>query len=227
MITLWELGGRDGRRYSLFSWRTRMALTHKALAFETRPVCMSDKAAIAFSNGKTVPVIKDGEAAIRDSWKIAEYLEDQYPQAPSLFGGAIGRGVSQAFNTWVDRAVVPAMLPLIVADIHERVDPRDDAFVREMFEKILRKTLEQTRAERDEALKRLGRVLEPMQAALKRQPYICGRDPAYADYILFSVFQWARVMSPQEVLGPEDPLCAWRERVLDLFGGFARNVPTA
>jgi glutathione S-transferase len=227
VITLWELGGRDGRRYSLFSWRTRMALRHKGLEFETRPVCMSDKAAIAFSSGKTVPVIRDGEAAIRDSWKIAEHLEDSYPQAPTLFGGAIGRGVSQAFNTWVDRAVVPAMLPLIVADIHQRVEARDDAFVREMFEKILKKTLEQARAERDDALKRLGRALEPMQATLKRQPYICGRDPAYADYILFSVFQWARIMSPQEVLGPEDPLCAWRERVLDLFGGFARNVPTA
>jgi glutathione S-transferase len=227
VITLWELGGRDGRRYSLFSWRTRMALRHKGLEFETQPVCMSDKAAIAFSGGKTVPVVKDGETTVRDSWKIAEHLEDRYPQAPSLFGGAIGRGVSQAFNTWVDRAVVPAMLPLIVADIHERVDPRDDAFVREMFEKILRKTLEQTRAERDDALKRLGRALEPMQATLKRQPYICGREPAYADYALFSVFQWARVMSPQEVLGPEDPLCAWRERVLDLFGGFARNVQTA
>jgi glutathione S-transferase len=227
MITLFELGGQNGRRYSLFSWRTRMALAHKGLAFETQPVCMSDKAAIAFSGGKTVPVIRDGEAVVRDSWKIAEHLEDAYPQAPSLFGGAIGRGVTQAFNTWVDRALVPAMLPVIVADIHERVDPRDDAFVREMFEKILKKPLEQTRAERDEALKRLGRALEPMQAALKRQPWVCGQQPAYADYILLSVFQWARVMSPQEVLGPEDPLCAWRERMLDLYGGFARNVPAA
>jgi anthraniloyl-CoA monooxygenase len=48
MITLWELGGREDRRYSLFSWRTRMALAHKGLAFETKPVRMSDKAAIAF-----------------------------------------------------------------------------------------------------------------------------------------------------------------------------------
>ena len=75
MIILWELGGKNDRRYSLFSWRTRMALAHKGLAFETRPVCMSDKAAIAFSNGKTVPVIKDGETMVRDSWKIAEHLD--------------------------------------------------------------------------------------------------------------------------------------------------------
>jgi len=227
MITLWELGGKDGRRYSLFSWRTRMALRHKALEFETLPVCMSDKAAIAFSAGKTVPVIRDDQMIVRDSWKIAEYLEDRYPQAPSLFGGAIGRGVAQTFNTWVDRAIVPAMLAVIVADIHERVDPRDDAFFREMMEKIVKKTLEQARAEAADARKRLARALEPLQAALKRQPYVCGQEPAYGDYILFSVFQWARVMSPQQVLAPEDPLAAWRERMLDLFGGFARHVPTA
>ena len=232
MITLWELGGRGARRYSLFSWRTRMALAHKGLGFETQPVRMSDKAAIAFSSGKTVPVIRDGNregeaVVVRDSWKIAEHLEDRYPGAPALFGGAIGRGVSQAFNVWVDRAVVPAMLPVIVADIHERVDPADDEFFRQMMEKIVRTTLEETRAGRDEALRRLGKAVEPMQAALKRQAYVCGAQPAYADYILFSVFQWARVMSPQEVLGPEDPLCAWRERILDLFGGFARDVPLA
>lgn len=227
MIALWELQGEGGRRYSLFSWRTRMALRHKGLEFETRPVRMTDKAAIAFSGGKTVPVIRDGEAVVRDSWKIAEHLEQAYPRAPALFGGDIGRGVSQAFNAWVDRAVVPAMLAVIVADIHERVDPEDRAYFRESMERVLKRTLEEARAGRDEALRRLGRTVEPMQAALKRQAYVCGAQAAYADYILFSVFQWARIMSPMQVLAPEDPLCAWRERVLDLHGGFARQVPAA
>ena len=227
MITLWELGGRDDRRYSLFSWRTRMALRHKGLEFESMPVCMSDKAAIAFSGGKTVPVIKDGDAVVRDSWKIAEHLESRYPDAPSLFGGQTGHGLTQAFNTWTDRVLVPAMLPVIVADIHERVDPRDDAYFRQMMEKIVRTTLEEARAQREAALGRLGRVIEPLQATFKRQAFMAGAAPAYADYILLSVFQWARVMSPHELLAPEDPLCQWRERMLDLYGGFARNVPTA
>ena len=227
MIVLWELEGRGGRRYSLLSWRTRMALKHKGLAFETRPVSMGDKAAIAFSGGKTVPVIRDGETVVRDSWAIAEHLEGRYPAMPTLFGGDIGRGVTHALNVWVDRALVAAMLPVIVADIHERIDPADDVLFRQMMEKILKMTLEDARASRDQALRRLGAAIAPLQATLKRQPYVCGEQPAYADYILFSVFQWARVMSPQEVLAPEDPLCAWRERVLDLFDGFARNVPTA
>jgi len=226
VIKLWELQGRSGRRYSLFSWRARMALRHKGLAFETQPVCMSDKAAIAFSGGKTVPVIQDGDTVVRDSWRIAEHLEDRYPERP-LFGSPIGRGMAQTFNTWVDRVPVGAMLAVIVSDIHERVDPQDEQYFRQMMEGILKRSLEEAREKREDALRRLGSALEPMQAALKRQPFVCGQNPAYADYALFSVFQWARVMSPQEVLGPESPLCSWRERMLDLYDGFARNVPIA
>jgi glutathione S-transferase len=227
VIILWELEGKGGRRYSLFSWRTRMALRHKALPFESQPVCMSDKLAIAFSGGKTVPVVRDGETVVRDSWKIAEYVERAYPERPTLFGSEIGRGVMQAFNAWVDRAVVPAMLQVIAADIHERVAPADDTYFRESMERVLKRTLEQSSVEREEALRRFARTVEPMQAALKRQAYVCGEAPAYADYVLFSVFQWARIMSPTKVLAPEDPLCGWRERMLDLYGGFARQVPAA
>jgi len=226
VIQLWELGGKGERRYSLFSWRTRLALRHKGLEFQSTPVAMSDKAAIAFSGGKTVPVIKDGETVVRDSWKIAEHLEDRYADAPTLFGGAIGRGVTQAYNTWVDRALVPAMMPVIVADVHERVDPMDDAYFRQQFEGFLKCTLEEARA-RPQALERLTRALEPMQAVLKRQPFICGSAPAYGDYILFSVLQWARITSPQAIFNNSDPLYGWRERILDLYDGFARNVPTA
>ncbi len=228
MITLWELGGKDDRRYSLFSWRARMALRHKGLDFATQPVRLSDKKAIEFSGGKTVPVIRDDREGnmrvVRDSWQIAVYLEETYPERP-LFAG--GPGLCLTFNTWVDRAVVPAMLPVIAADIHERIDPADQDYFRATMEKILRKTLEQCGAERAQALERLGRTVEPMQAALKRQPFVSGDAPAYADYALFSVFQWARVMSPQPVLEEGAPLHAWRERMLGSFDGFARNVKIA
>ena len=227
MIALYELEGTGGRRYSLFSWRTRMALTHKGLEFETRPVLMADKAALEFSGGRTVPVIRDGEAIVRDSWKIAEHLEAAYPKRPTLFGGAIGHGLCHTFNVWADRTLVPAMLPVVVADIHERVDPADRDFFRAMMEGFLKTKLEDTRAGRDKAIERLGRALDPLRATLKRQPFVCGPAPAYADFIVFSVFQWARVMSPQTILASDDPVAAWRERVLDLNSGFARNVPVA
>jgi glutathione S-transferase len=226
MIQLWELKGRDGRRYSLFSWRTKLALTHKGLEWESVPVLMSDKQTIAFSGGKTVPIIKDGDTIVRDSWKIAEHLEERYPEK-SLFGGAIGRGLTQTLNTWTDRALVPAMMPVVVADLYERIDAADQPFFRPMFEGFLKSTLEEARAKRPEFAKRLERVLEPWQAALKRQPFVCGAAPAYGDYIVFSVFQWARITSPQDIFNTSDPLYVWRERMLDLYDGFARKSPTA
>ena len=226
MIELWELKGRDGRRYSAYSWRTKMALKHKQLDWESHPVLMSDKGTIAFSGGKTVPVIKDGDRVVRDSWKIAEYLEERYPEK-ALFGGAIGHGVTQTFNTWVDRVLIAMTMPVIVSDLHERIDADDEAYFRKQFEGYLKSTLEDARGRREEFATRLARQLEPMQAALKRQPFVCGAAPAYGDYILFSVFQWARIASPHDLLVPADPLYAWRERMLDLYDGFARKTPTA
>src|SRR5436190_1643752 len=134
MIELWELKGKGDRRYSLFSWRTRLALKHKGLDFTSHPVAMSDKAAVAFSGGKTVPIIKDGETVIRDSWNIAEHLEDRYADRPSLFGGAIGRGVTRTFNSWVDRVLVGAMMAVVAADIYERIADEDRQFFRQMFD---------------------------------------------------------------------------------------------
>ena len=41
-LILYELGGLNNRRYSLYSWRARYALAHKGLVAECRPVRISD-----------------------------------------------------------------------------------------------------------------------------------------------------------------------------------------
>jgi glutathione S-transferase len=46
----------------------------------------------------------------------------------------------------------------------------------------------------------------------------------YPDYIVFSVLQWARIISDYELLDTDDPLWHWRERILNLFDGLARGV---
>ena len=90
MLELWELGGQDDCRFSTYSWRTRLALHHKGLTFTVHPVSVSDKAAIAFSGQRKVPILKHGDRIISDSWAIALYLEQAFPDRPSLFGGGVG-----------------------------------------------------------------------------------------------------------------------------------------
>ena len=221
-IILYELRGAKDERYSLFSWRTRMALLHKGVQARIETVLMHDKEALAFSGGTTVPVIRDGDVVIRDSWDIAEYLECAYPDGPSLFGGETGRALCHFVNLWADRSVVPLLAPMIAADIHERADPADQGYFRTNFERFLRAPLEEHRSKRDAALPGFRRSLEPARTSLKSRTFMSGDAPAYADYILFSVLQWARIASPFALLEPTDALNEWLEHMLDLFHGYGR-----
>ena len=222
-LTLYELGGNDDVRYSQFSWRTKMALVHKGLSFDTVPVRVSDKAAIAFSNQNKVPILKDGDRVVSDSWAIADYLEQTYPDRPSLFGGAIGHGLTRFVNSFVDRQVVPKAAAMLMRDVHGIVDQEDAAHMRTTMEKAFRKSLEELAVQRDTDVIEFRRALDPVRATLRGQAFLSGAEPAYADYILFSVLQWARIVSAFELLKEEDLIAAWRERMLDLFGGLARQ----
>src|SRR5947209_8267978 len=126
LLKLFELVGTDETRpFSPYCWRTRMALAHKGLSADSIPWRFTEKAAIAPHGSDKVPVLLDGENAVVDSWVIANYLEDAYPDRRSVFGG----------------------------------------------------------------------------------------------------FQWARVVSPFKLLEQDDPVYAWRERLLDAFDGMARQSP--
>src|SRR5208337_5016999 len=119
-IVLYDLAGADQDiRFSPYCWRTRFALAHKGLPVETLPWRFTDKDAIAFSGQGRVPVIRDGEQVVWDSWAIACYLEAHYPERPSLFGGAAGQAHARLINAWADTAVLSAAVHLVVRDIFE------------------------------------------------------------------------------------------------------------
>jgi glutathione S-transferase len=54
---------------------------------------------------------------------------------------------------------------------------------------------------------------------LRTLPFIAGETPAYADYIVFGGFQWARCISDFKLLEPDDVVARWRERILQSFDG--------
>lgn len=225
-IRLYDLAGADERcRFSPFCWRARLALAHKGLEVETIPWRFSDKAKLPeLSNGR-VPVIVDGDRVVHDSWAIAEYLEDRHPDRPSLFPAGAGRPVTLFLNTWTDTVLNPAVATLVVSDIPGCLHADDLPYFRSSREKRFGMTLEQVTAEREAALPGFRKLLEPLRQPLRRAPFLGGEAPAYADMIVFGSFQWARVVSAFELLAADDPVAAWRERMLDLHGGLARAVP--
>jgi glutathione S-transferase len=225
-LKLYELVGTDPKRpFSPFCWRTRMALAHKGLPAESIPWCFTEKTAIASHNSEKVPVLIDGEKSVADSWTIANYLEDTYPDRPSLFGGEGGRALSRMMNWWGDVTVVGGMFPLIVADIPPHLKPVDAEYFRKTRETRFGKTLEEVVAGREKTVEGFRKALDPMRLTLKTQPYLGGKAPNYADYIVFGPFQWARVVSTFKLLAEDDPVYAWRNRLLDAFDGMARKSP--
>ena len=225
-LKLFELVGTDEQRpFSPFCWRTRMALAHKGLSAESIPWCFTEKEAITPHNSEKVPVLIDGETSVADSWAIANYLEDTYPDRPSLFGGEGGRAMGRMLNWWGDVTVVGGMFPLIVADIPSHLKPVDAVYFRKTREARFGKPLAEVVAGREKSVEGFRKTLEPMRLTLKTQPYLGGEKPNYADYIVFGAFQWARVVSPFKLLAQNDPVYTWRERLLDAFDGMARNSP--
>jgi glutathione S-transferase len=224
-ILFYDLAGQGDRRFSPNCWRTRMALVHKGLDHEARGVRFIDIPGIAGGGQKMVPVIDDGGHVVADSWAIAEYLEQRYPDRPSLFGGPAGHALTRVLNGWVSATLHPMIVRMIVLDIHDQLVPEDKAYFRATREKRFGAPLEEVQAGREKRVEDLRAALAPARLALEAQPWLAGASPGYADYLLFGALQWPRAASAFPMLADGDPLRAWLDRCLDLHGGLGRATP--
>jgi glutathione S-transferase len=223
-VVLYDLVGKDDRRFSPHCWRTRMALAHKGLDCEARPTRFTEIAAIAGGRFKTIPVIEDRGRAIGDSRAIAQYLEETYPDRPSLFGGPGGEALSRFVESWCVAVLHGGLFGLILVDIHDHLMPEDQAYFRTSREQRFGRTLEEVQAGREERLEGFRQNLQPLRMTLKEAPFLGGQAPLYADYLAFGAFQWARAVSPFRILEADDPVHAWFTRCLDLHGGLGRKA---
>ncbi len=224
-LILYDLAGAEAdRRFSPYCWRTRMALAHKELSVETIPWRFTEKEAIAKSGQPRVPVLVDGDQWIADSWTIANYLEDSYPERPSLFGGTAGRALSRFYSILAD-TLVSSIFRFIALDILRHLHEKDRAYFRSSREDRVGMTLEAFVADRDTRVSAFRESLTPLRLTLKTQSFLGGDQPLYADYAVFGPFQWARCTSPFALLAADDPVRLWRDRLLDSFNGLARAAP--
>ncbi len=224
-IVVYDLAGKDDRRFSPYCWRTRLALAHKGLEAEFRPWHFTDKEKIAFSGQGRVPVMVDGEASVFDSWNIACHLDDRCPERPPLFGSTSARALARFVNHFVDTALHPLLVRMLVADIWAHLEPVDQPYFRKTREERLGARLEDVQAGRDKVLPAWRAALEPIRAQLRERPFMAGAEPAYADHIVFGMFAWARAISPYALLERDDAIFDWRERMMALYGGAARRFP--
>jgi glutathione S-transferase len=224
-LLLYDLAGAEtDRRLSPYCWRTRMGLAHKKLTVRTIPWRFFEKEAITKSGQPRVPVLVDGDRWVADSWIIANYLEDTYPERPSLFGGAAGRALSRFYSILAD-TLVSSIFRFIALDILPHLHDKDRAYFRSSREDRVGMTLEAFVADRDARVSAFRESLTPLRLTLKTQSFLGGDQPLYADYAVFGPFQWARCTSPFALLAADDPVRLWRDRLLDSFNRLARAAP--
>jgi len=225
-ITMYDLAGTDAnRRFSPFCWRARMALAHKGLDVATVPWRFTEKDKLPAPNDGRVPVIVDDGQVIHDSSAIADYLEEKYADRPSLFPGSAAHGLTRFVQNWTETVLQAGLVQLVVLDIWKHIGPADQAYFRASREARFGATLEAVVKDREARLPGFRASLDPLRRTVQRQDYICGGAPAYADYVVFGAFQWARSISDFELVTPDDPVHAWRGRMLDLYDGLGRRSP--
>ncbi|UCI06572.1 glutathione S-transferase family protein [Mesorhizobium sp. B1-1-8] len=227
-ILLYDLVGHDSQRpFSPHCWKIKMALAHKGLAATKVPTRFLEVPKVEGGVSKTVPVIRDGERVVADSFAIALYLDEAYPERPTLFGGEGGKAMARFIERWSQFTIHPYVATVALTDLNAMQDEANAAYFREDREQRYGKRLEDVVAGRDAGLEGFRASLQPLRSMLTYQPFIGGAAPLFADYIVFGALQWARVASPYRLLDDGDSVAQWFERCLDLHGGIAREVSAA
>jgi glutathione S-transferase len=227
-MVLYDLVSHRKAHFSPNSWRVRMALAHKGIAFDVRDVLFGDIAGINPGGDKlTIPTIEHEGRLITDSRAIVQYLDEALPATPRLIAPGAEGHVLKFFQFWVQTTVHAGIARLVMLDLFNSLYPADQPYFRASREKQYKQTLEEVQAGREERLDAFRKSLQPMRLALAQGPFISGAQPGYADYLAFGGFQWARVSSPFPVLATDDLVHAWFERCLDLYGGMARREAPA
>ncbi len=208
------------RYYSPTTWKTRMGLLHKGVKFETIPINFLDlRGELAARSGEpniTVPALElpDG-TFIYDSFRIAEWLDSAYPDAPSLFTGdgklsrdagpehvATGKnyarlidlGIGASKPEWVVwyELFFPQLDQQIIGEEHRAYFTSDARLGPHGYQKLLA-------LDREELVRRAKMNVQPLAQILHERPgqYFQGTHPGQVDYIIFGRYAYCRMLDPE------------------------------
>ena len=227
-ITTYDIVTDKGARFSPHAWRTTMALAHKGVDIDCQKIGFTDIPGICDGSVKIVPTIEHGDKVMSDSWAIALYLEETFPEGPSLFGGEKGKAHAAFLNNWAAFSLHPLIIRIILLDIYNTIQEKDRDYFRTSREKRFGMTLEEFAAKGEDAKKQLGTTLMPLSKTLESQDWLGGKVPSYADYVVSGAFQWVRTTSTFDLpaVGGE-AVSRWMEASLDLYDGLGRKEPAA
>jgi len=226
MILLYDLALKDEDvRPSPYCWFVKFALLHKGLIFETQPVPFADKSIYPDPEYAKVPVLSCGGEMIKESLQIAKWLDRRYPQTPLVTSKAEWTA-AEFFQAWTIANLFPPIARLIVLKIWEHARDEDKDYFRSSREARFGKSLEEFVAAPG-AKELFGTPLAVLAKPLENSRYLGGSAPNLFDYAVFSAFMWQRSVMRSVPYETPKAVGDWRNRMLDLFGGYARDAKCA
>jgi glutathione S-transferase len=221
-ITLYDLQLRDGQTISPFVWATKYAIAHKGFEIDIVPGGFTG--IVERTGGKTerLPAIVDDGRWVLDSWLIAEYLDETYPDRPTLIGSRQVEIATKFIEGWLWGSVLREWMPNIVQDYRDNCLDVDWDYVTRTRTPP-GKTLEEMQAGREDRLPLVPPKLELLRSTLREAPWLGGDSPNYTDYRALAVFLFMGAVATTPVLTDDDPLRDWIDRGFDLYGGLGRH----
>jgi glutathione S-transferase len=220
-ITLYDLALREGQTISPFVWATKYAIAHKGFEIDLVPGGFTGIMERTGGRTERLPAIVDDGKWVLDSWLIAEYLDETYPDRPTLIGSKQVEVATKFMEGWLWSTVLREWMPNIVRDYRDAVLDVDWDYVTKT-RTAPGTTLEATQAGREDRLPLIPPKLELLRTTLKETPWLGGDEPNYTDYRCLAVFLFMSAVATTPVLTDDDPVRDWVERGFDLYGGLGR-----
>lgn len=224
-IEFYELAAENTDiRFSPFVWRTRMALLHKGVDFNSHPWQFRERET---SKHKIVPSIYDGDKMVSDSWEIAKYLDEAYPDKPALMKGAEGQAHAQLVSNICNAMLFGTAVSMAIYPVSKIIDAESASYFIESREgKFGKKLSEINNDDQDAAKAALAKGLGVFEATLGTSDYLGGDAPTYADYTLYGVLKWIDVVAYRPV-DKDSNVGKWFDRIDNLYDQNGAKAPKA
>jgi len=223
-ITLYDLQLASGATISPFVWATRYALAHKGFEVEVIPGGFTGIPERTGGQTERLPAIVDDGQWVLDSWLIAEYLDEKYPDRPTLIGDPSVKVCGQMLEQWLWQTAIGPWMTCYLKSYRDRALPEDHAYVTESRERMFGgQKIEDIILGREDRLPQIPPKLELMRTTLREHAWFGGESPNYVDYRMLAVFLFLSAVADIPALPEDDPLRDWIERGFDLYGGLGRH----
>lgn len=214
---------------SPFCNKVRRCLKHKGLDFEVRNYNgLKARKAATLSEVGTLPVLDHDETRTADSKRIAEFLDQQYPEAPLLYpADAVARAQAHVWEDWAGQSLYFFEVRFRMLDMKARAKALDLICAgRPKFERVLLARHFRSHYPKKLRAQGVGRLsqaeaeaqffghLDALEAVLSQQDFLVGSAASIADISV--VAQIDEVCRTSELVGrvrEYKAIAAWMGRL--------------